>query len=82
MYFVTSKRAGYALFAMTPSERAAIGLTDDQKRVQILERNGKEWTVREEWPVGEHSHTAVMLRLGEVEEPTTVAELVRLARGG
>ena len=31
MYFVTSKRAGYVLFCMTPSGRAAIGLSEDQK---------------------------------------------------
>src|SRR5204863_1833858 len=43
VYFVTSKRAGYALFSMTANERAAIGLTDDQKRVHVLERVGAEW---------------------------------------
>ncbi len=43
MYFVTSKRAGYALFSMTQSERAAIGLTDDQQPVHLLERTGKDW---------------------------------------
>ena len=38
MYFVTTKRPGYALFCMTPSERAAIAVTDDQRRVHLLER--------------------------------------------
>ena len=82
MYFVTSKRAGYALFAMTPSERAAIGVTDDQKRVRVLERVGGDWRVYKDWPVEEHSHTELMTRLALLEEPPTSAELVRLATGG
>jgi len=81
VYFVTSKRAGYALFAMTQSERAAIGLTDDQQHVQLLERTGKDWRVRHEWAVGERSHTELMLQLGNVEEPPTVDALVALAVG-
>jgi len=79
VYFVTSKRKGYALFSMTPSERAAIGLTEDQKRVQVLERAAGEWQVHREWAIEEHSHTELMIRLGSVEEPATVEELVRLA---
>ena len=82
MYFVTTKHAGYSLFCMTPSERAAIALTDDQKHVHLLERSASEWTVRHEWPVEEHSHTELMVRLGALEEPATVEELVRLALGG
>ena len=81
MYFVTTKRAGYSLFCMTPSERAAIALTDDQKHVHLLERSASEWTVRHEWPVEEHSHTELMLRLADRDEPATVAELVRLVLG-
>ena len=81
MYFVTTKRAGYSLFCMTPSERAAIALTEDQKRVHVLEHTGETWTVRHEWPVGEHSHTELMTRLGPHEEPETIEELVRLALG-
>jgi hypothetical protein len=82
VYFVTSKRAGYALFAMTPSERAAIGVTEDQKRLHVLERAGGDWRVCKDWPVEEHSHTQLMTRLALVEEPATAAELVRLATGG
>jgi hypothetical protein len=81
VYFVTSKRAGYALFSMTPSERAAIAVTDDQKHVHLLERAGSEWRVRHDWPVEEHSHTELMTRLAPLEEPATVEELVRLALG-
>ena len=78
MYFVTSKRAGYALFCMTPSERAAIALTEDQRRVHVLEHAGAEWRVAREWPVEEHSHTELMTRLAQVDEPATVDELIAL----
>jgi hypothetical protein len=81
MYFVTSKRPGYALFCMTPSERAAIAVTDDQKRVHLLARDGGTWGVRHDWAVEQHSHTDLMTRLGQVDEPPTIEELVRLALG-
>jgi len=81
VYFVTTKRAGYALFCMTPSEGAAIAVTDDQKRVHVLERDGGGWRVRHDWPVEEHPHTELMTRLGAFDEPATVDELVRLALG-
>ena len=81
MYFVTSKRPGYALFCMTPSEQAAFAVTDDQKRVHLLARDGGDWRVRHDWPVEEHSHTELMLRLADRDEPATVAELVRLVLG-
>ena len=81
MYFVTTKRPGYVLFSMTPSERAAFGVTEDQQRVHVLERAGGEWRVHREFPMSEHSHTALMTRLAKVEEPATVEELVRLALG-
>lgn len=82
MYFVTIRQPGYCLFSMTPSERAAIALADDQERVHILERTGDDWTVRQEWPVSEQSHTDLMRRLADVDEPVSFDELVRLASGG
>jgi len=81
MYFVTSKRPGYALFCLTPSERMAVGVTEDQKRVHVLARDGNAWRVAQDWAVEEHSHTDLMTRLGRVEEPASVDELVRLALG-
>ena len=81
MYFVTSKRPGYALFCLTPSERVAIGVTEDQRRVHVLTRDGDGWRVQNDWPVEEHSHTQLMTRLALVDEPATVDELVRLALG-
>src|SRR3989442_31120 len=56
---------------MTQSERAALGLTDDQQHVHLLERAGKDWRVRQEWDVAERSHTDVMVHLGRFEEPAT-----------
>lgn len=82
MYFVTTKRPGYALFCMTPSECAAIALTDDQRRVHVLERSGTEWKVAQDWPVEERSHTDIMTRLGDAAEPATAAALVQLILGG
>ena len=82
MYFVTTKRPGYALFCMTPSERAAIAVTEDQRRVHLLERRESAWEVAQDWAVEERSHTDIMTRLGEVAEPATVAELLQLILGG
>lgn len=82
MYFVTIRRPGYCLFSTTPSEHAAIALTDDQEHVHVLERTGDDWTVRHEWLVSEHSHTDLMRRLADVDEPVSVDELVRLATTG
>lgn len=81
MYFVTIKRSGYCLFSTTPSERAAVGLTDDQRRVHLCERRDEGWVVVRDWALDEHSHTDVMLRLGRVPEPDTIDELVRHATG-
>lgn len=81
MYFVTIKQAGYALFSTTQSERAAIGLTEDQKTVRLLAKDGTGWRVVQEWPVDERSHTDLMIRFGDVPEPDSVDELLRLATG-
>ena len=81
MYFVTMKQPGYALFATTPSERAAIGLTDDQQHVHLCERSAGGWRVARDGPVSEHSHTELMIRLGAVDEPASIDELARLALG-
>jgi hypothetical protein len=81
VYFVTIKQPGYALFSTTPSERAAIGLTDDQRRVHLCEWTGDGWRVAQDWPVEERSHTELMIRFGDVAEPATIDELLRLATG-
>ena len=81
MYFVTMKRPGYCLFSVSPSERFGVGLLDDQQRVQVLERDGIDYVVREECPVAQTSHTDMMLRLGRVAEPSSAAEFVHVALG-
>lgn len=81
MHFVTIRQPGYCLFSMTPSERAAIALADDQTHVHLLERRGTEWAVRHAWPLSEHSHTDLMRRLADVDEPASIDDLVRLATG-
>lgn len=69
MNFVTTKRDGYALFATTPSGRAAIGLTEDQRRLHLLARAGEGWETLRDWSVDDVSHTDVLLKLGDVDEP-------------
>lgn len=81
MYFITSKKAGYILFCMTPSGRAAIGLTEDRK-VQLFERvPGGEWNVLGEWDGAQRSHTDIMITLGEHDEPTDPKRLLDLITG-
>lgn len=78
MYFVTSKRAGYVLFCMTPSGRAAIGLTE-QRDVHMFRRaTDGGWQTLREWPAGSLSHTDLMLALGEHDEPADPARLLDL----
>ena len=81
MYFVTVKRPGFVLFCLTPSERAALGLADDQRRVQLFARRGADWVLFREWTVDEHSHTDLMQRLAGVDEPASIDELARIATG-
>ncbi len=78
MYFVTSKKAGYVLFCMTPSGRAAVGLTEGQK-VHLFERaRGGDWTVLREWNAGERSHTDILIALGDHQEPEDPKRLLDL----
>ena len=78
MYFVTTKRPGYILFSMTPSERFAVGLTED-RTVHLLERSGeRDWKVLREWPAATYSHTDFMVALRERDEPTGSDELIAL----
>lgn len=76
MYFVTTKHPDYVLFCMTPSERAAIGLTE-KNVVHLLLRSGGSWSVAREWSGAEYAHTEFMVALGDVEEPADPTELAR-----
>jgi len=77
MYFVTTKRPEYVLFCITPSERAAIGLTEKQV-VHLLVRSNQEndWRVLCEWSTEAYSHTDFMAQLREVSEPDDPQQLV------
>ena len=78
MHFVTSKRAGYVLFCMTPSGRAAIGVTED-RRTQLFERGADgAWQTFAEWAPAELTHTDLMLALGDHEEPRNARGLLEL----
>lgn len=78
MHFVTSKRAGFVLFCMTPSGRAAIGLAED-RRVHLFERRPDgTWQTLREWDGDTLSHTDLMLALGEHDEPAAPAGLLEL----
>ena len=77
MYFVTIKQPGYILFSMTPSERAAVGLTDGQM-VHLLVRASpaEPWRILREWSVNDYSHTDLMVALHGVAEPTDPRQLL------
>jgi len=70
MYFVTMKRPGYILFCTTPSERAAVGLTEKQA-VHLFVRAaiGEDWRLVAEWEASRYSHTDFLLALRKQEEP-------------
>lgn len=76
MTFVTRKREGYCLFTTTPSGRAAVGLTNDQNRVDLFILREAGWETVRSWPVDQVSHTDVLLRLGSIDEPSDPLELL------
>ena len=70
MYFVTTKRNGYVLFCTTPSERAAVGLTEKQVvHLLVRETPAGDWIVLREWNASDYSHTDFMAALHHAEEP-------------
>jgi len=70
MYFITTKRAGYVLFCLTPSERGAVGLTEKQEiHLLIRPQVGDGWRLAAQWPASQCSHTDFLLALHKVEEP-------------
>lgn len=77
MYFVTTKHPNYVLFCMTPSERAAIGLTEKGVVHLLVHGAAHTWDTVREWSVDECSHTDFMTSLGKVEEPADPRELLQ-----
>jgi hypothetical protein len=77
MFFVPVMWAGYEVACMTPSGRAAIGVTHD-KIGRLFGRAGTEWRILCEWPTARLSHTDVMTYLGEQPEPDAPEGIVTL----
>lgn len=77
MYFVTTKRNGYVLFCTTPSERAAVGLTE-RHIVHLLVRESPtdNWLVFAEWNGNDYSHTDFMAALHRHSEPADPRRLL------
>jgi hypothetical protein len=77
MYFVTTKRPDYILFCMTPSERAAIGLTEKQMvHLMVRPSRADEWRILCEWNTEAYSHTDFMAALHHVSEPADPQQLL------
>ena len=78
MYFVTTKRSGYILFCTTPSERAALGLTEQQiVHLLVRESTGGDWTTVREWSASDYSHTDFLAALHHVDEPSDPRGLLK-----
>lgn len=77
MYFVTVGRKGYVLFSKTPSEKAAIGLTE-QQIVHLLRRGDgpDDWKLLAEWDANELSHTDFMSAMHHRSEPADPEDLL------
>jgi hypothetical protein len=78
MYFVTTKHPAYVLFAMTPSERAAVGLTDKQVVHLLVRTTDGEWQIRHHWDASRYSHTDFMAALHHRDEPADPERLLDL----
>ena len=79
MYFVTINRPGYILFCATPSERAAIGLTEKQViHLLVRDATSNEWTVLRTWKASDYSHTDFMSALHHKDEPGDPRQLLDL----
>lgn len=79
MYFVTINKPGYILFSATPSERAAIALTEKQV-VHLLVHDAatNEWKVLRTWKASDYSHTDFMTALHHKDEPNDPRRLLDL----
>lgn len=79
MYFVTVGRKPYILFCKTPSERAAIALTE-KRDVHLLRQGGSpdDWTVFAEWSAEEFSHTDFMSAMYHRDEPADPKDLLEV----
>ncbi len=78
MYFVTTKREGYTLFCLSPSERFALGVTPE-RLVQLLVRTpAQNWELLREWSDADYSYTTLMAALRHRDEPAAAADWLGL----
>ncbi len=79
MYFVTTKHPDYVLFSMTPSERAAVGVTEKHE-VHFLVRDAQEgkWRIFAKWNAAEFSHTDFMAAWHYRDEPSAAEDLLEV----
>lgn len=76
MYFITIGKKPWILFCKTPSERAAVALTEKQM-VQLLRRDaGDDWQVFAEWSADDFSHTDFMTAMHHRDEPADAKGLL------
>jgi hypothetical protein len=75
MFFVPVMWTGYEVACLTPSGRAAIGVTDE-KVGRLLAHTGGDWRILYEWPVARLSHTEVLTHLGDRPEPPTPQDIL------
>ncbi|MBI1817935.1 MAG: hypothetical protein HYR72_23400 [Deltaproteobacteria bacterium] len=75
---MTTKHPAYVLFAMTPSERAAVGLTDKQVVHLLVRTADGEWRIRHQWEAARYSHTEFMAALHYRDEPADPERLLDL----
>lgn len=69
MYFVTTKREGYTLFCVSPSERFALGVTAERV-VHLLARTpAQDWQLLRGWNDADYSYTEFMAALRHRDEP-------------
>jgi len=79
MYFVTTKRDGYVLFCLTPSERAALGLTEKGVvRLLARARSTDDWSVLREWNAADYSPTDFLVAVHHRDEPRDPKQLLAL----
>lgn len=78
MFFVTTKHPTYVLFSMTPSERAAVGLTEQQEVHLLVRESGGSWRVFAKWDSAVFSHTDFMVAWHYRDEPEDPQDLLRV----
>lgn len=78
MFFVTTKHPDYVLFSMTPSEHAAIGVTERQEVHLLVRDETGGWHVFAKWSGSVFSHTDFMVAWHYRDEPENPLDLLEV----